>query len=250
MAAADTIRALRADAPHIAAGIASADLMNLAGAIRSVEEAGVRLLHFDVMDGRFCPALTFGPAFVKGVRTDLLKDVHLMVAEPEAVVADYVRAGADLVIVHVESTRHVHRCLQALDDMENVNDPARGILRGVALNPGTPLAAIEPLLEDLDVVCLLAVNPGWGGQGFIPAVKEKLARLVERARGRDMLVMIDGGITAANIAEVAALGPDLIVAGSAVFKGDDPGANAQALTDAARRGRRGGQNGQSAGGRP
>jgi len=245
----DTIAQLHDTAPHITAGVASADVMNLGAAIRSVEQAGVRLLHFDVMDGRFCPALTFGPAFVKGVRTRLLKDVHLMIAEPEAVVADYVQAGADLVIVHVESTRHVHRCLQALGEMENVNDPARGVLRGVALNPGTPLEAAAPLMDDLDAVFLLAVNPGWGGQAFIPATRERLTRLADMVRrsGRDILVGIDGGITQVNIAEVAALGPDIIVAGSAVFKGDDPGANARALADAARRG---GQSGQSAGARP
>jgi len=240
MSTTDTIRSLKRDAPLLTAGVASADLMNLGAALRSVEQAGVRLLHFDVMDGRFCPQLTFGPAFVKAVKTPLLKDVHLMIEEPIDTLADYVAAGADLVVVNVESTRHVHRALQALAGMENANDPARGILRGVCLNPGTPLAVLEPLMDDLEAVFLLAVNPGWGGQGFIPAVKQKLVRLVGRVResGRDVLVGIDGGITAGNIAEIAALGPDLVVAGSAVFKGPDPGANAKALMTAARQGAR------------
>ena len=233
----ETTRQLRRSGPHLTAGVASADMMDLGAAVKSVQDAGVRLLHFDVMDGQFCPALTFGPAMVKAVRTPLLKDVHLMIADPEETVGDYVRAGADIVVVNVEATAHIHRALQVLGGMENVNDPARGIVRGVALNPGTPLAAVEPLLEDVEMVCLLAVNPGWGGQGFIPAVAGKLARLVERVRreGRDILVAIDGGITRENIGEVSALGPDVIVAGSAVFKGEDPGASATALMEAARR---------------
>jgi ribulose-phosphate 3-epimerase len=235
----DTIGNLRRDAPLLTAGVASADLMNLGAAIRSVEDAGVRLLHFDVMDGRFCPMLTFGPAFIQGVTSPLLKDVHLMIDEPIDALADYVKAGADLVVVNIESTRHVHRCLQILGQMENASDPSRGIIRGVALCPGTSLGAVEPLLGDLDLVCLLAVNPGWGGQAFIPAVKDKLADLVARVRdsGREILTMIDGGITQENIAEIAALGPDILVAGSAVFKGDDPGDNATKLTCAARQGR-------------
>lgn len=237
MAPLETIRSIRRDGPLLTAGVASADLMNLGAAVRSVEQAGVKLLHFDVMDGRFCPQLTFGPAFVKGVKSALLKDVHLMIEEPLDSLAEYVAAGADLVVVSVESTRHIHRALQALGAMKNANDPARGILRGVGLNPGTPLAVLEPLWDDLEAVFLLAVNPGWGGQSFIGAVKDKLVRLVSMVRdsGRDILVGIDGGITAENIAEIAALGPDLIVAGSAVFRGADPGANAKALMAAMRK---------------
>lgn len=236
MPAIDTIRRLRREAPLLTVGVASADVMNLAAALRPVEEAGMRLLHFDVMDGRFCPQLTFGPAMVKGVKTKLLKDVHLMIAEPETTVAEYVKAGADIVVVNLESTRHVHRVLQVVGQMDSANDPSRGVLRGVALNPGTPLGAIEPLMDELDLVVLLAVNPGWGGQGFIAATAGKLRRLVELVRqsGRQVLVGIDGGITQENIAEVAALGPDLIVAGSAVFKGNDPGGNCRRLMDAAR----------------
>lgn len=241
MPAIDTVRSLRRDAPLLTVGVASADVMNLAASLRPVEEAGARLLHFDVMDGRFCPLLTFGPAMVKGVKTKLLKDVHLMISEPETSAAEYVKAGADIIVVNVESTRHVHRVLQVVGQMENANDPSRGILRGVALNPGTPLIALEPLMDDLDLAVLLAVNPGWGGQGFIAATADRLRHLVERVRrsGREMLVGIDGGITQENIAEVAALGPDLIVAGSAVFKGNDLGGNYRQLTDAARSGRGG-----------
>jgi len=238
MAKTDTIQSIRRDSPVLTAGVLSADMMNLAGAIRSVREAGVELLHFDVMDGRFCPLLTFGPGFVKAVKTTLLKDVHLMVLDPIDALADYVGAGADMVVINAETTRHIHRALQLLGEMENVNDPARGILRGVALCPGTPLEVISPLIDDLEVVFLLAVNPGWGGQSFIPATREKLARLIEMVRQsrRDILVGIDGGITRENIAEVASLGPNIIVAGSAVFKGDDPGGNAKSLIEAAHQG--------------
>ncbi|NIA22460.1 MAG: ribulose-phosphate 3-epimerase [Anaerolineaceae bacterium] len=239
MAKSDTIQGIRRDAPVLTAGLASADMMDLAGALKSVEDAGLKLLHFDVMDGRFCPLLTFGPGLVKAVRTDLFKDVHLMVLDPIDSLADYVQAGADLVVVNVESTTHIHRALQLLGQMENVNDPGRGILRGVALNPGTPLQVIAPLMDDLEIVTLLAVNPGCPGQSFIPAIEEKLGRLVAMIgeSGRDILVGIDGGIRRDNIAEVASLGPDIIVAGSAVFKGDDPGGNAKSLIEAARRGR-------------
>jgi ribulose-phosphate 3-epimerase len=232
----DTLERLRAARPLISAGVLSADMMQLERQIASVRDAGVQLLHFDLMDGQFCPMLTFGPPMVKAVRTDLLKDVHLMVRDPLDKLADVVRAGADLVVVNVETTVHIHRALQALGGMANANDADRGLLRGVALNPGTPLGVLEPLMDDLDVIFLLAVNPGWGGQGFIPSVKDKLASLVAEVHrsGRDLLVGIDGGIVADNIAEIAALGPDLIVAGSAVFQGDDPGAHARQLTASAR----------------
>jgi len=239
MAAADMVRQLRRSAPLITAGIASADLMNLAAAVLAVEQAGLRLLHFDVADGRFCPMLTFGPAFVKGVKTRLLKDVHLMIADPIDRLADYVQAGADLVCINVESTPHMHRALQALGEMQNANDPARGILRGAVLNPGTPLETIEPLLDQLDAVFLLAVNPGWAGQSFIPETRGRLARLktIIEESGREILIGLDGGVTRENVAELAALGPDIIVAGAAVFKGGDPAANAKTLAAAARQGR-------------
>ncbi|HOI54309.1 MAG TPA: ribulose-phosphate 3-epimerase [Phycisphaerae bacterium] len=232
----DTLVCLRAARPLISAGVLSADMMHLDRQIASVRDAGIQLLHFDLMDGQFCPMLTFGPPMVKAVRTDLLKDVHLMVRDPLERLPEVVRAGADLVVVNVETTVHIHRALQMLGDMENANDPERGLLRGVALNPGTPLGVLEPLMDDLEVIFLLAVNPGWGGQGFIPSVRGKLSRLVGLVRdaGREILVGIDGGIVQENVAEVAALGPDLIVAGSAVFRGDDPGAHARRLSEAAR----------------
>lgn len=212
----------------------TADWMALGGELRILENAGVQLLHFDVMDGRFCPALTFGAPVVKALKTALFKDVHLMVEEPLSKVEGFVAAGADIVTVHAESGGHVHRVLQALGGMQNANDPERGVLRGLALNPGTPLEAVEPLIDELDLVLLLAVNPGWGGQKFIHSTYERLARLGRMLAGR-ALIGVDGGITRENIAEVARAGADIIVTGSAVFDGKTPLENARQMIGAIRK---------------
>src|SRR5262249_17410918 len=143
----------------------------------------------------------------------------------------FVAAGADIVTVHVESTRHVHRVLQALGKMTNANDPDRGIVRGIALNPGTALESLDPLLDELEMVVLLAVNPGWTGQKFIPATRERLKRLKERIGG-EVLICVDGGITRDNVAEVARLGANIIVTGSAVFDGKAPFENAKFMSSA------------------
>jgi ribulose-phosphate 3-epimerase len=156
-----------------------------------------------------------------------------MVDEPLSKVADYVKAGADMLTVHAEADRHIHRVLQQLGAMENANDPARGLLRGVALNPGTPIESLEPLLAQVELVLLLAVNPGWGGQGLgaeTPRRLERARRLIEGC-GRDVLLGVDGGITRGNIGEVAKLGPDLIVTGSAVFDGKAPEENARFMLE-------------------
>ncbi len=224
-------RAIRDAAPTLSVGMLTADLLSLGSEIALLEGAGVRLVHFDVMDGCFCPMTTIGPPVVKAVRTPLVKDVHLMIEEPRTKVADYVAAGADLVTVHVEADRHLHRVLQELGGLENANDPERGLLRGAALNPGTPVEALEPLFDHLDYVLLLAVNPGFGGQRFAAETPRRLERvraLVE-ASDRDVLLGVDGGITRDNVADVAALGPDVIVTGSAVFDGRAPAENAEAM---------------------
>jgi ribulose-phosphate 3-epimerase len=217
--------------PVLSVGVLTADLLALGGAVECLERTGVTLVHFDVMDGNYVPMLTFGAPVVKAVRTPLLKDVHLMVEEPLAKLADFVAAGADMITIHPDSTRHPHRVLQALGSMTNANDPARGIVRGVAVNPGTPLAIMEPLLSVTDMVVVLAVNPGWGGQGFIETTGERLAeaRRMIRASGREILLAVDGGVTRANVAAIAALGPDIIVTGSAVFDGKDAEANAREM---------------------
>ena len=224
---------LRAASPTLSVGMVTADLLHLGAEIALLERVGVRLVHFDVMDGHFTPSMTLGPPLVAAVKTPLLKDVHLMIEEPLDTVGEYVAAGADVVTIHAEACRHPHRVLQALGQMKNTNDPARGILRGVALNPGTPLEVLEPLLGDLELVLVLAVNPGWGGQKFIANTPGRLARVREMlaGAGRDALLAVDGGVKKDNLAEIAALGPDLIVTGSAVFDGRHPEGNARTMLD-------------------
>lgn len=214
--------------PTISVGVLTAEWMELETDLRQVEGAGVKLLHFDVMYGRFCPMLTLGAPLIKAIKTGMLKDVHLMIEDPLPQLEAFVSAGADMITIHVESCRHPHRVLQALGKMSNANNPGRGLLRGIALNPGTPLSVVDPLLDEADMVFLLAVNPGWGGQSFIPSTARRMAGLLEiiRQRKKDVLIGLDGGVTRKNIDEVSRLGADIIVTGSAVFDGKAPGENA------------------------
>jgi ribulose-phosphate 3-epimerase len=237
MSAIDTLKDLRKQGPLISVGMLTADLLDLGGQIKLAENAGVPLLHVDVMDGRFCPMMTVGPPLIKAMATPMLKDVHLMVEEPLDRLGDFVAAGADLVTIHAESSRYVHRCLQELGQMENVNDASRGIVRGLALNPGTPVEAVEPLLDELEMVFLLAINPGWSGQSFAASTPRRLDKVRELAarHGReDLLIGIDGGIKKGNIADVARMGADIIVTGSAVYDGKTPEENARYMIQAAR----------------
>lgn len=222
--------------PHLTIGINTADLANLGAEVRVLEDARAEVIHIDVMDGVFCPMTTVGPPFIKAIRTPLLKDAHLMIVEPLEKVADYIAAGADIITIQVESTRHPHRVLQVVGKAENANDPARGIIRGIALNPGTPVTAIEPLLDELEYVLILAVNPGWGGQKFIESTERRLAEAKEliRRSGRPIMLGADGGVTKENITRVAAMGPNLIVTGSAVFDGKTPAENARYMLDQVR----------------
>ena len=226
---------LRQKAPLVSVGALSADMMSLGSDLELLERAGVELLHFDIMDGCFCPMMTVGPGFVKGVKTPLLKDVHLMIDEPLDKLEGYIAAGADMITVHVESCRHIHRVLQKLGEAAHANDSAKGILRGVALNPGTPLDTILPLLDEVEMVFLLAVNPGWSGQKFIASTERRLdhVKAMIAAGGREILTGVDGGITSENIADVAAMGTDIIVTGSAVFRGNTPLENARCMISAA-----------------
>jgi ribulose-phosphate 3-epimerase len=232
----DGLSILAGLAPTLSVGILTADLLSLGSELALLERAGIGVAHVDVMDGCFCPLMTVGPPIVRAMKTRMLKDVHLMIDEPLSKVGDFVAAGADIVTVHVESSAHVHRVLQQLGAMANANDPARGLVRGVALNPGTPVEAVEPLLDQAELVLLLAVNPGWGGQRFIPATLDRLARVKEMVAraARRILVGVDGGITRQNVAEVARAGADLIVTGSAVFDGKAAAANAAVMLEAVR----------------
>jgi ribulose-phosphate 3-epimerase len=186
--------------------------------LHRLEDAGADFVHIDVMDGCFCPQLTIGPPVIGALKTRLRKDVHLMIEEPLEKVRSYVDAGADVVTFHVEATRHPHRVLQTIGG---------GITRGIAMNPGTPVTVLEPLLDAADLVLVLAVNPGWGGQKFSPGTERRLAavrELIDRS-GRSVLLGVDGGVTRDNVGSIAAMGVDVIVAGSAVFDGGDAMAN-------------------------
>jgi ribulose-phosphate 3-epimerase len=218
---ADARASLAAGSPLLSVGLLTADLGHLADELARLEAAGVRMVHTDVMDGVFCPMLTVGSTFVGAQRTSLLKDVHLMIDEPLDKLAMFFKAGADMITFQVESARNPHRVLQVLGDAQNENDPSRGIIRGVAVSPGTPLEVLPPLLGELDYVMLLAINPGWGGQLFHPYTAARLehARRLIAASGREILLGVDGGVTKHNIAEVAGLGTDIVVTGSAIFDG-------------------------------
>lgn len=224
---------LRAALPTVSVGVMTANLLSMGSEIALLEGTGAKLAHFDVMDGCYIPMMTMGPPFVRAIKTSLLKDVHLMIQDPLEKVAEYVAAGADLVTIHPEACPQVHRVLQKLGGLTNANDPERGIVRAVALNPSTPLEILEPLLEEIEMVSLLAVNPGWGGQKYIPATDRRIDRVRRMIAdsGRKIVLCVDGGITKDNIGAVAAAGAELIVAGSAIFDGKTPEANARFMLE-------------------
>ena len=224
---------LRQLSPTLSVGVLAADLMKLGSEVSLLEKTDVKLAHVDVMDGCFTPMMTVGPPFVKALNTPLLKDVHLMIQDPLEKVDEYVAAGADVITVHAESGTHIHRVFQKLGQMSNANDPARGLVRGVALNPGTPLAFLKPLIDEVELIMLLGINPGWGGQSFIPSTFariEKVKGMIAEAE-KDILVCVDGGVTRDNITELATAGVDIVVTGSAVFDGKNPVENAEFMLD-------------------
>ena len=202
---------------RIAPSILSADFGRLAEEVRAVEAAGADWIHVDVMDGRFVPNITIGPLVVEAVRkaTRLPVDTHLMIVEPERYVEAFAKAGSDTVVVHAEVSPHLHRTLQAIR--------AAGARPGVSLNPSTPLEAIEYVLGDVELVLLMTVNPGFGGQSYIPAVTEKIRRLRRMAdeRGLALDIQVDGGIKTSTVGEAAAAGANVFVAGTAVFGAPD-----------------------------
>jgi len=201
----------------IAPSILSADFGRLADEVRAVEAAGADYIHVDVMDGRFVPNITIGPLVVEAVKraTSLPLDVHLMIVEPERYVGDFVKAGAAIVTVHAETCPHLHRTLQQIR--------AAGAKPSVVLNPSTPLVAIEEVLGDVEQVLLMSVNPGFGGQAFIPSTVDKVRRLRAQldARGLTVDIEVDGGINAETAKQVVAAGANVLVAGNAVFKAKD-----------------------------
>ncbi|NIM19319.1 MAG: ribulose-phosphate 3-epimerase [Candidatus Latescibacteria bacterium] len=227
---------LRSCAPTISVGILAADVMDLKSDLALLEQADVKAIHFDVMDGCFVPLLTVGPPVVKAVRTRLLKDVHLMIREPLDKVADYVGAGADIVTVHVESGPDTRAVLRQLGTMKNSNDPERGLVRGVALNPGTPVEVLEPILDEVEMVTVLAVDPVERKPVFVESTGEKFSEVKQMVSvaNREILLCIDGGVKKDNIAEIAAMGADIVVSGSAIFTGDSPAENVRIMMGALR----------------
>jgi len=204
--------------PEVAPSILSADFANLGRDIAVVEEAGARILHVDVMDGHFVPNLTIGLPALESIRktTDLLLDVHLMISNPDQMAARFVDAGADFVTVHYEAATHLDQIINQLKDM--------GARPGVVLNPHTPVSVLEEILPKCELVLLMSVNPGFGGQEFISTSFDKVRRLKQLIEDRelDVRIEIDGGIGLHNTAEAVYAGVDIIVAGSAIFHSDDP----------------------------
>jgi len=201
----------------IAPSILSADFANLKEEIEKLEKGGADFLHLDIMDGMFVPNITFGPPVIKSIRniTDIPFDVHLMIEKPERYIEDFVKAGADLITVHVESTTHLHRTVEAIKSF--------GIKAGVALNPATPLDSIEYVLDYLDLVLIMTVNPGFGGQKFIESTKRKIVRMKEivKSRNLNLLIEADGGIKLDNYKDIVKCGLDIIVVGSGIFEAED-----------------------------
>ena len=196
--------------------ILSADFWKLGEDIKAVEGAGVPWLHVDVMDGLFVPSISYGMPVLKAVRphTDMFLDVHLMIEEPGRYIDDLAEVGADLITVHAEACKHLDRTIEAIKE--------KGLLAGVALNPATPLSAIEWILPKVDMVLIMSVNPGFGGQKLIPYTVEKVRALKKMIdeRGLKTDIEVDGGVNLENVTEVMDAGANIIVAGSAVFKGD------------------------------
>lgn len=212
---------------RIAPSILSADFASLGAEVRAVSQAGADYIHIDVMDGHFVPNLTIGPAVVAALRphSSLPFDVHLMISPADPYIPDFVQAGADIITVHVEAGPHLHRTIQLIKD--------EGVRAGLALNPGTPVTVVEPLLDTLDLVLVMSVNPGFGGQSFIAGQLEKIRQLrtlIDKTE-RKIDLQVDGGINSENAADAIAAGADVLVAGSATFTGDTSqyAANIEAL---------------------
>ena len=201
----------------LAPSILSADFAALGEAVRLVESAGAPYIHVDVMDGHFVPNITIGAPVAAALRKHIkgIMDVHLMIENPDAYLEDFKAAGADILTVHYEATPHIHRTLQAIRKL--------GMKSGLALNPGTPVQVLECLIDEVDMVLIMSVNPGFGGQSFIPYALEKIKQVKALAdkKGKELLIQVDGGVGLQNVEEVVAAGANVVVAGSAVFGAQD-----------------------------
>ena len=201
----------------LAPSILSADFARLLEDVKKVEKAGCEYLHIDVMDGHFVPNITLGPGIVKSLRKDvnMVFDAHLMIENPDNYIKEFADAGCDIIVVHQEACTHLHRTIQ--------NIKSHGIKAGVALNPATPIETIKYVLQDVDMVLLMSVNPGFGGQSYIPVVTQKIKELkaLIDEMGLDIDIEVDGGVKPSNISEVVNAGANVIVAGSAIFNAGD-----------------------------
>ena len=207
----------------IAPSILSADFSCLKEEVVALSQAGADLIHLDIMDGHFVPNLTFGPTVVKSIRdcTKLPFDVHLMVENPQDMISWFAKAGADIITIHAESTKHLDKLLAEIKSY--------GIKAGVSLNPSTPETVLEYVLDKIDVVLVMSVNPGFGGQSFIPSSVEKIAKIKSMIKGKDIKIEVDGGINPLTAAECVAAGADILVAGSAILNSGDYKKNIEAL---------------------
>ncbi|MCI0527488.1 MAG: ribulose-phosphate 3-epimerase [Nitrospira sp.] len=201
----------------IAPSILSADFAHLADEIRAVEEAGADIIHVDVMDGHFVPNFTIGPPIVAAIKKVARRplDVHLMMTNPDDFIPEFVEAGSDYLTVHVETCPHLHRTIQSIKE--------KGIKAGVTLNPATPISSVGPILSEVDLLLIMSVNPGFGGQKFIPSVMDKIkaARKMIDAQGLKVELEVDGGLKVDNVGAISSAGADIFVAGSAIFGSKD-----------------------------